>query len=366
MKTALVYDRVNTFGGAERVLGVLHELFPQAPLYTSVYNSQKAKWAENIEIKSSFLQYFPFARSSHELYPLLMPIAFESFDFSSYDLVISITSEAAKGIITGPKTLHICYCLTPIRYLWSGYNEYFHNLLFRLLTLPFVGYLRFWDKIAANRPDYYIAISKTVQKRIELYYKKSAKIIYPPFIPLSAEDKEEEEELEEEDFFLVVSRLVPYKRVDIAIAACNVLHKNLYIVGTGREEEKLKKIAGRTIKFLGNLTDQSLAGYYKKCQALLFTSNEDFGLTSLEAQHFGKPVIAYRGGGALETIIENKTGIFFDEQTPGSLQKVLENFSPLMYNSSDCEKQSAGFEKDIFKKEFLETIKKLIKERKTL
>lgn len=343
------------------MLGVLHELFPNAPLYTSVYNPKKAGWAKDFDIRFSFLQKFPHATSFHELYPLLMPIAFETFDFNSYDLVISITSESAKGIITGPKTLHICYCLTPTRYLWSGYGEYFRSSFLRLLSKPFVKYLRFWDKIAANRPDYFIAISKEVQRRIYVYYQKNVKVIYPPLAPFP---EQKEEDRVGEEFFLVVSRLVSYKRVDIAIQACNALGKNLYIVGVGQEEKKLKKMAGKTIKFLGNLTDREISGYYKKCQALLFTSNEDFGLTSLEAQYFGKPVIAYRGGGALETIIEGKTGVFFDRQTAQSLRKALESFNPLMYNSSDCRKQSEKFNKSVFKKEFLETIKKLAKERK--
>jgi len=163
MKVALVYDRVNKWGGAERVLLALHELFPDAPLYTSVYNKDKTKWAKVFDIRTSFLQEFPFAKEAHELYPLLMPAAFESFNFDEFDLVISITSEAAKGIITKPHTRHICYCLTPTRYLWSGYKEYFQNGLSKILSLPAITYLRHWDRVASTRPDAYIAISHEVQ-----------------------------------------------------------------------------------------------------------------------------------------------------------------------------------------------------------
>ena len=179
MKVALVYDRLNKWGGAERVLLALHKLFPQAPLYTSVYDSQKASWAKVFDVRTSFLQNFPFAMY-HELYAPLMPLVFESFNFDEFDLVISVTSEAAKGIITKPKTKHICYNLTPTRYLWSGYSEYFKNPIFRFLSLPVIVYLKFWDKIAAQRPDKYIAISKEVQSRISKYYGRESVVVYPP------------------------------------------------------------------------------------------------------------------------------------------------------------------------------------------
>src|SRR5579872_110897 len=180
MKVALVYDRVNKWGGAERILLALNKLFPDAPLYTSVYNPKTAIWANTFVVKPSFLQRFPFALSAHERYPLFMPLAFESFDFRGYDLVISVTSEAAKGIITGTKTKHICYCLTPTRYLWSGYNDYFKNRLFKFLTRPLVSYLRIWDVIAAKRPDGFFAISEEVRARVKKYYGQDATVIHPP------------------------------------------------------------------------------------------------------------------------------------------------------------------------------------------
>jgi len=404
MKVALVYDRVNKWGGAERVLLALHELFPNAPLYTSVYDSKKALWAEVFDVKTSFLQKFPFASTSHEILAPFMPLAFESFSFDEYDLVISLTSEAAKGIITKPKTVHVCYCLTPTRYLWSGYEEYFTSSAIRFLSKPAVSYLRSWDRVAAQRPDAYIAISKEVQKRIRKYYGRDSIVIYPPvslgargpvpgFLPASAplvsppaggtervravgnpstratprslsslaspaagsprQSQTKRYTLNASGYFLVVSRLVPYKRVDIAIEACNRLKLPLKVIGAGSEENRLKSLAGSTIEFLGNLTDEELVSYYKNCRALLFSGHEDFGLTILEAQSFGKPVIAFKGGGALETIIDDKTGIFFYPQTVESLVKIIEGFNNMTINPKDCIQQAEKYSFSIFKKQFL-------------
>lgn len=361
MKVALVYDRVNKWGGAERILLALHELFPDAPLYTSVYNSKTAGWAQDFVIKTSFLQHIPYASSAHEYYPMFMPIAFENFSFDAYDLVISVSSEAGKGIITGKQTLHICYCLTPTRYLWSGYEEYFTTPFFRFLTKPIVWYLRLWDTIAANRPDHFIAISEEIKKRIKTYYNKDAFVVYPPVSlgePFGlAQGKKGE------GYFLVVSRLVPYKRIDIAIKACNQLELPLKIVGVGSEEKRLKKIAGPTIEFLGLLTQESLIAYYKGARALLFPGIEDFGMTVLEAQAFGRPVIAFKGGGALETVMPGKTGVFFAPQTVDALTAVLASFDERRFNSEDCIKNVKKFSQNQFKETFIKTITKLLKER---
>lgn len=367
MRVALVYDRVNKWGGAERLLLVLHELFPDAPLYTSVYHKEKAPWAQAFDVRTSFLQGFPLASSSHEFYPLLMPLAFESFSFDEYDLVISVTSEAAKGIITKHHTLHACYCLTPTRYLWSGYEDYFRSKTFRVLSNPIISYLRTWDKVVAQRPDVYIAISKEVQERIKKYYGRESEVIYPPvdtaFSSLASSVQFRNKKLnankldaKRSSYFLIVSRLVPYKRIDIAIQAFNKLRLPLKIVGVGSQEQSLKSMAGPTIEFLGNLTDSELLSYYKGCRALIFPGYEDFGLTTLEAQSFGKPIIAYGKGGALETVIGGKTGIFFYEQTKEALIKVLKNFKQDSYKKEDCIKNVQRFSEERFKKEFLSVI----------
>ncbi len=232
MKVALVYDRVNKWGGAERVLLALHELFPDAPLFTSVYDKKRAQWAKHFSIIPSFLQKIPFAPSRHELFALAMPVAFESFSFDGYDLIISITSEAAKGIITKPQTTHICYCLTPTRYLWSGYQEYFTDFLFTFLSFPANAYLRNWDKKASRRPDHFIAISREVQERIGTYYGRESVVIYPPMTFANSKSEArnpkrmQHAKSKKEGYFLVVSRLskfTTYKRVDLAIKACNAL-----------------------------------------------------------------------------------------------------------------------------------------------
>ncbi|MCL5439111.1 MAG: glycosyltransferase [Patescibacteria group bacterium] len=384
MKVALVYDRVNKWGGAERVLLALREIFPKAPLYTSVYNSKKAPWADVFKVKTSFLQKFPKASSSHEYYAALMPHAFESFDFEKYDLVISVTSEAAKGIITKPKTLHICYCLTPTRYLWSGYDEYFKNTT-KFLSKPVISYLRRWDKIASKRPDRFVAISKEVQGRIKKYYGRESIVVYPPVTltgPVSlfpcptspdalppAGARRGSPALatrhfkNKNDYFLIVSRLVPYKRIDIAIKAFNKLKIPLKIVGTGILSKKMKKLAGPTIEFLENLTDKELLSYYMGCKVLVFPGREDLGLSILEAQNFGKPVIAFKAGGALETVLNGKTGVFFYPQNEDALIKIVEKFDSLRFNPDDSIRQAQRFNMNRFKKEFTATVEKFLNKR---
>lgn len=344
MKVALVYDRINKWGGAESVLLALHEIWPDAPLYTSVYDKSLTPWANAFKVRTSFLQKLPLPKNAHEYYPFLMGIAFESFNFDEYDVVISVTHEFAKAIITKPKTLHLCYCLTPTSYLWSGYDNYFQNDFLRTLSQPLVKYLRWYDKIVAQRPDKYVAISKTVQERIKKYYVRDSDLIYPPVNLGNFGHKG--------DFFLVVSRLVPNKKIDIAIKACNELNLPLKIVGTGREEQKLKSIAKNNIEFLGNLTEEELRKYYQSCLALIVPGEEDFGIVSVEAQSFGKPVIAFGAGGSTETIIEGKTGWFFPEQTAQSLVSLIEKIDPRKINSEDCVRNAKKYSLANFKHEF--------------
>ncbi len=379
MKAALVYDRVNKWGGAERVLLTLHEMFPQAPLYTSVYNPETAPWARVFDVRTSFLQNFPYAPSTHELYAILMPLAFESFNFDNYDVVISVTSEAAKGIITKPGTLHLCYCLTPTRYLWSGYEDYFDKPITKFFTKPIVSYLRNWDKVAAHRPDKIIAISQTVADRIKKYYGREANVIYPPVgimtgpaarssRPTSSPPTVEQsgrvagarwDSLRSRhpssfyEYFLIVSRLVPYKRVDLVIEVFNQLKLPLIIIGIGREEGKLKRMAGSTITFVGQLTDEELALYYEKAAAIIFPQEEDFGIVAVEAQRMGTPVIAYKGGGALETVRPGRTGEFFEEQNVDALARVIQSFNKAKYKPEILKKHAQKFSKERFRREFL-------------
>lgn len=356
-----MYDRVNKWGGAERFLLALHQIFPKAPLYTSVYSPQKAEWAKVFpKVIPSFLQKFPFASDHHEIYAPLMPIAFESFNFSGFDLVISVTSESAKGIITPPGTKHICIMLTPTRYLWSGYEEYFKNDLLRILSYPIVLYLKYWDKKAASRPDKIIAISKEVQKRIKKYYGKKSEVIYPPmFLTPKGKTIKGDKNIKipsKSDYFLIVSRLVPYKRVDLAISAFNNLGLPLKIIGKGSEYWKLKMMAKDNIEFLGTLTDEELVKYYRKSIALVFPGKEDFGLTILEAQSLGKPVIAFAAGGSKETVVDRKTGIFFYPQNSKKLEEAVRIFQRRKFNPENARKQASKFSFGNFKKEFLKTL----------
>ena len=355
MKTAIVYDRVNKWGGAERVLLALHEIFPEAPLYTSVYAKKNARWADVFpQVISSFLQIIPFAKERHEFLFFLMPFAFESHDFSNYDLVISVTSEFAKGIVTGPSTCHICYCLTPTRYLWSGEDDYFKNDLVRKITSPLVNYLKKWDKIASKRPDVMVSISTEVKKRIKDYYERDSQIIFPP-VNLKSLAKNEEKNIKEKHY-LLVSRLVKYKKVDLAIRAFNELNLPLVIVGSGREGKKLKKMAKKNITFAGYVSEEDLSSYYANAKGLIFPQIEDFGITAVEAQSYGVPVLAYKGGGALDTVTSN-TGSFFNEQTKESLIKAVKKFEEKKFDERKLKKNAERFSKERFADEFLQLIK---------
>lgn len=320
MKVALVYDRINKFGGAERVLLAINEIWPKAPLYTSVYNPDTAPWAKVFDVRPSFMQKIPFAKNYHEWFPWLTPLAFEQFDFSGYDVVISITSAEAKNVITSPKTLHICYCLTPTRYLWSGSNLY-PKSFFRSLLSP---NLRLTDQIAGYRPDKYIAISHNVAQRINKYYRRESEVIYPP-----VDTKKFKLSKKSKDFFLLVSRKVPYKNIDLAVKIFKKLNKKLIVINSG------------------NLTDFTLLRYYQDCRALIFPSVEDFGLVSLEAQSCGKPVIVNVKGGAKETIINNKTGLVFNSES--ELIDIINKFNNLKFDPHICRQNALNFDKEIFK-----------------
>lgn len=360
MKVAIVYDRVNKWGGAERVLLALHEMFPKAPLFTSVYDSKKAPWASVFpKVYTSFLHKIPFSSSRHEPLAPLMPLAFESFNFNRYELVISVTSEAAKGLITKPQTKHLCYILTPTRYLWSGRDEYFKSTIIKIVTKPIVSYLRSWDKVAAQRPDVFVGISTAVQKRVRDYYKRESELVYPP-VEIDKFEYSDSAYKKKENYYLVVARLVSYKRVDLAIQAFNELKKQLVVVGEGREEEKLKSLAKPNIKFVKRLTDKELARYYQRARALIFPQVEDFGLVAVEAQAAGTPVIAYKSGGAQDTIIDGKTGIFFVKQSKESLIKAIRRFEKVSINKKDLMKNAEKYSKEKFQEEFGKVVKKLL------
>lgn len=367
LKVAFVYDRVNKVGGAERVLLALHEIWPEAPLYTAVYDKKGARWASILTVYPSFLQWFPFARKHHELYPWATPMAFESFSFDDYDVVISVTSAEAKNIITKPSTLHVCYCLTPTRYLWSGYKSYQESPGIGLPRTParvafekMVPILRKWDLLASQRPDAYIAISNIVAKRISQYYQKTAdRVIYPPVDTTLFTRNTGRIKRKHADYFLVVSRLVGYKRVDIIVDAFTRLGWPLVVIGTGWEKDSLVTRAGPTIRFVEYLTDQELVLYYQNCRAFVFAGSEDFGIVAAEAAACGKPIIAYKNSGVAEIVIPGRTGILFDNQTVPSLTAALKEFAKSWYDSRLCRKNAERFSKERFKSEMRSSIEML-------
>jgi glycosyltransferase involved in cell wall biosynthesis len=364
-KVALVYDRVNKIGGAERVLLALHEIWPHAPLYTAVYDKKRATWANDFLVRSSFIQRIPFAKNHHELFPWLTPMAFESFSFDDFDIVISVTSAEAKNIITKPHTLHICYCLTPTRYLWSGNEDYQNNPNIGLPNwITSLGLrlwkkrLQYWDRIASARPDYYLAISSLVGTRIQEYYKRKVeKVIYPPvetdiFLKNT-------QPIKPGSYFLVVSRLVPYKRVDIIIDACNKTGLPLVIVGDGVELLRLMRMARKNIQFKQHVSDQELVNLYRQCKAYISAAQEDFGISAVEAQAAGKPVISYKKSGIAEIIVEGKTGMLFAEQTTGSLVTALKSFDSGWYDSVLCATNAQRFSKSHFMRTMKDTVEQL-------
>lgn len=349
MRIVLVHDYLVQYGGAERVLEALCELFPRAPIYTMVYDKKSMRGAfKDHIIRTSFLQKIPLARSKHRLFPLLMPLAIEEFDLSKYDLVISTSNSYAKGI--NARSIHICYCHTPMRYAWDDCHKYLREFgypRFLKRLVPFaMNYIRLWDRISAERVTHYIANSQCVADRIKKYYRKDSTVIYPPVdisrFYISKEIR---------DYFLIISRLLPYKRFDIAVQAFKELKIPLKIIGEGPDEKRLKKIAEGvpSIEFLGRLPDNEVTEYFSKCQAFVFPSEEDFGIVQVEAMACGRPVIAYRAGGALEIVVDGKTGLFFDEQTSESLKQTLARFKQDDFNPNVIREYAMKFNKEVFK-----------------
>ncbi|MBU1119421.1 glycosyltransferase [Patescibacteria group bacterium] len=357
MKVALVHDFLNQVGGAEKVLQVFHELFPKAPIYTITHDPEETYGVfKDLDIRTSFIQNLPFGIKRYKWYLSLMPAAIESLDLTKYDVVISDSSAYAKGVITSPNSLHLCYCHSPTRYLWSDTHDYTEELKQPSIikqALPVVlSRIRLWDRLAADRVDSFVANSEIVQKRIKKYYQRGSKIIYPPVDTdrFSISD-------EVEDYYLIVSRLRPYKRVDLAIQAFNALEYPLKIIGAGEETEKLKKMAGDNIEFLGPLSNDKVAYYLSRCKAFIHPQEEDFGIAALEAMASGRPVIAYKAGGAKETIIEGKTGEFFEEQMPWDIVDVIRDFDASKYNPQEIRNHALQFDTAVFKakmKEYFE------------
>ena len=352
-RVAIVHSWLNQYGGAERVLEHVHDMFPRAPIYTSMFEPRAfpgfyRKW----DIRTSFLQRIPLSRSHHQLMLLLYPMAFESFDLANYDLVLSITSGFSHAVrASGGR--HVCYCLTPPRFLWT-FDSYVRlegvGRTTRTALRFVVPSLRRWDAAASRRVDRFVAISDVIRERIQRCYGRSSEIIYPA---IDVESFQPSDEVD--DYFLTVSRLIPYKRIDLAIEACNRLKLPLKVVGTGRTRAQLEQIAGPTIEFVGKVDEAGLRRLYARCRALIFPGEEDFGLTPVEAQAAGRPVIAFGRGGTRETILDGVSGLFFPEQDVDSLVEALQRFDHRAYNPTRIrEHVRANFDLTVFRARFLD------------
>lgn len=362
MKIAFVHDYLVQYGGAERVLECLGEIYPYAPIYTILHNKKAMHGVfEDKKIHTSYLQKFPFAQSWHRIFPLLMPPAIEQFDFSSFDVVVSDSSSYAKGIITGPETLHICYMHTPMRYAWDDCQKYTRDFYFpRIIKklIPFaMNYIRIWDRVSAERVDVFVANSNFVARRIKKYYRKDSVVIHPP---VDTKSFSVVEKAEKQNYFLMVGRLIAYKRHSIAIKAFNDLKLPLKIIGRGPELERLKKIAGPTIEFLNRVEDEELKKYYAGCQAVIFPQEEDFGIVAIEALSSGKPLIAFRGGDIPEHMEENTMGVFFDQQTKEAVIEAVGKFQKLSFDAAYIRSKVLKFDREIFKQKMKEFIEKQV------
>jgi len=367
LKVALIHDWLTSMRGGEKCLEILCELYPQADLYTLLHiKHQLSDIIERMHIQTSFIQHFPKGSKYYRYYLPFFPTAIEQFDLKGYDLVISTSHCVAKGILSMPDSIHVSYCFTPMRYVWDMHFDYFkgsRSTFKKIFVPPFSNYLRMWDVTSSHRVDYFVTISRHVQKRIKKFYGRESTVIYPPvdcdfYQPSTSSGQEGE-------YFLMVTAFAPYKKVDIAIQAFNRSGKPLLIVGEGQELKALKKMAKRNIEFLGWQSDEKVRDYYRGCRAFIFPGEEDFGIAPVEAQACGKPVIAYGRGGVLESVIpfpqENLTGIFFNEPTVESLLNSIDLFERNIdqFDSNEIRKNALQFHKEYFR----EKIKIFIEEK---
>jgi glycosyltransferase involved in cell wall biosynthesis len=371
MKVALIHDWLTGMRGGEKVLEVFCELFPDAHIYTLLHNrGSLSNTIEGMDIRTSFIQNLPLIKKKYRYILPIFPTAIERFDLRGYDLVLSSSHCVAKGVITGADTLHICYCFTPMRYIWDLYSLYFGKtragVITRIATSLVLNYLRKWDVESSKRVDKFVAISRYIAERIKKNYGRDSDLIYPPvdcsyFKPGLAND----------GYYLMVSPLAPNKRVDLAVEAFNTIGLPLIVIGSGQEESKLEKMAGKNIKLMGWQSDEIVREHYANCKALIFPGVEDFGIVPLEAQACGKPVIAYGKGGALETIVpldkniknekeqsSSATGMFFYEQTAESLANAVACFEDVQdqFNWQAIRKNAESFDRVIFKEKIKDYI----------
>jgi glycosyltransferase involved in cell wall biosynthesis len=354
LRVALVHDYLNQYGGAERVLEALHDLYPTAPIYTSIYDRDAMPPAyRDWDIRTSWMQKLPGWKKHFRKYFMLYPSAFEDFDLSGYELIVSSSSAYAKGIIPPARSRHVCYCHTPMRFAWrtDSYLEREGVGGLQRAVLPFMlNYLRMWDFASTPRVDLFVANSKEVASRIERCYGRSS-IVIPPPVDLPAYHEQEPEA-----FYLAGGRLIPYKRLDLAVDAFTQLGLPLKIFGDGRDREALAKAAGPTVQLLGRVSEAEREQLFARCRAFVFPGEEDFGITPLEAMAGGRPVIAYAAGGALDSVIDGVTGRFFGEQTVPALMASVQASQHDRYDPAAIRRHAEGFGRDVFMRRMREAI----------
>jgi glycosyltransferase involved in cell wall biosynthesis len=365
VKVAIVHYWLITMRGGERVLEALAELFPQADIYTHVYNPGAVSPLINAHrVYTSSINKLPFARALYQTYMPLMPHALKEFNLQSYDLIISSESGPAKGVVPNPDAYHICYCHSPMRYLWDMYHEYFRksNPAVRFFMNRMIPSLRIWDSASANLVDYFIANSNYVAKRINRYYNRKADVIFPPvsiekFLPVKRKP---------ENFYLFFGQLAGYKRADIAVEACIASGRKLVVAGAGAKPRDIRRYEkSGAVEFAGRVSDEEIMDYFSRARALLFPGIEDFGIIPVEANAAGCPVIAYRKGGALDTVKEHSTGIFFDDQTTASLIEAMDRFEAVEARFAQRE-QFTRHVQQFSKAAFVKQVRRIVEERKRL
>ena len=356
MKIAIIHYWFIAQRGGEKVVEELRNLYPDADIYSHVVDQDTLpQCVATRKIFTSFIDNLPFSKRWYKHYLPLMPLALEQFDLRGYDLVISSESGPAKGVLTSPETLHICYCHTPMRYVWDMYHDYMSNSgrIKRFFMALLLHYLRIWDRLSADRVDHFVANSANVAWRIAKHYRRDADVVYPP---VAVDDFFVSEQ--QDDFYLLVGQLVGYKRADLAVKAFTLSGKRLIIIGEGEETRFLRQIAGNNVEFLGRQPFEVLRDHYSRCQALVFPGEEDFGIVPLEAMASGRPVIAFGKGGALETVVDGKTGIFFHEQTEDALLEAVERFEGMKshFHPTQIRAHACGFGPERFRSEMARII----------
>jgi glycosyltransferase involved in cell wall biosynthesis len=366
MRVAIVHDWLTNLGGAERLVLELLQMYPEADLYTSVYNKKHLKLFRDYSVHTTFLQHWPLS-TRHQLYPVLRRLAMESIDFSEYDLVISSTSAEAKGIITSERTAHLCYMNTPTRYYWSHYDEYLEspgfgwlNPFVRLVLRSSIRSARYWDYAAAQRPDHIVANSGTIQARVKKYYDRDSDVLYPAVDTIRFSEPHEKPVDAPDSYLIVVSRLIPYKRIDLAVAAAQAAHRELVVIGNGSQMESLKKASNGTVHFKGALSDNEVVAYMQHADAFLFPGLEDFGIAPVEAMAAGIPVIAYGEGGASETVLDKQTGILVPHQSVRAFTLAIQQLAKLKLDADTIRARAEEFSSQHFQDNIRRAVKKTL------